>query len=109
MDIQKENELYSICPSFFSDAIACINHEKNEMDTCMAFGCECEDGWFEPLKLMSKKIEFINRLAKPYNYYFVCDQLKEKFAELNVYYSKRIINPDKETNNNENNKTSAKE
>ena len=96
MNERKENEIYSICPSFFSDAIACINHEKNEMDTCMAFGFECEDGWFEPLKTMSEKICIINEIAKHSNYFYVCDQLKEKWGELTVYYSKRKINIEKE-------------
>jgi len=86
MKKELENELYQICPTFFQEAIACQNGEMNEMDTCMAFGCECEDGWFEPLKKFANKVKLINEMAAQQNFQFVCNQLKEKYAELRIYY-----------------------
>ena len=86
MKKELENKLYNIDPTFFEDAIACENKEKNEMDTCMYWGCECGDGWFKPLEKFMHKVKFINELAKRYNTKFVCEQLKEKYGELRVYY-----------------------
>ena len=87
MTPELENELYQICPSFFYEAIACQNGEMTEMDTCMFFGCECNDGWFEPLKKFALKLKLINELAAKQNFQYVCTQLKEKYAELRIYYS----------------------
>ena len=93
MDIKLENELYSIDPIFFKDAIKCQNGEMNEMQTCMYFGCECADGWFEPLKKMTQKLAEINKIAKNYNFEFYCEQLKEKYGTLHCYWNSRAIDP----------------
>ena len=98
MKDELENKLYNIDPVFFEDAIACENKEKNEMDTCMYFGCECGDGWFKPLEKFMHKVKFINELAKRYNTKFVCEQLKEKYGELRVYYKTDKINEINENN-----------
>ena len=87
MDIEKENILYNIDPIFFKHAIACRNGEENEMNTCMAFGCECGDGWFEPLKEFASKTSVINKICEPYGIVVVCDQLKEKYGTISVYTS----------------------
>jgi len=50
------------------------------MSTCMAFGCECGDGWFEPIKKFVQKTAILNNVGKQYNIKFVCNQLKEKFG-----------------------------
>ena len=91
MDIKLENELYNIDPIFFKDAIKCQNGEMNEMQTCMYFGCECGDGWFEPLKKMTQKLAEINKIAKNYNFEFYCEQLKEKYGTLHCYWNSRAI------------------
>ena len=91
MNRELENKLYNIDPVFFCDAIACINGDLNEVQTCMAFGCECGDGWFEPLKTLANKTKLINSIAKNYNLKFVCCQLKEKFGGLRCYTSTRFI------------------
>ena len=70
MDIKLENELYSIDPIFFKDAIKCQNGEMNEMQTCMYFGCDCGNGWFKPLKKMTQKLAEINKISKNYNFEF---------------------------------------
>lgn len=52
----------------------------------LAFGCECDDGWYELLREMFKEIVDRYKLAG-----LAVDlevlQIKEKFAELRVYYS----------------------
>lgn len=82
-----ENELYIIDPIFFENAIACVEGRMNEMNTCMAFGCECGDGWFKPMKKLVEKIAVINELAKKYDVKFVADQVKEKWGYFTLYYS----------------------
>lgn len=91
MNDKLEHELYSIDPIFFEHAIKCVNGSETEMDTCMFWGCECGDGWFEPLKRFVQKTAIINKLAAEHNGKFVCDQLKEKFGEIRVYYSSKWI------------------
>ena len=95
-----EKQLYEIDPVFFEEAIACENNKMDERNTCMAFGCECGDGWFEPLKKFVEKIALINLNAKKYNIKFVCNQLKEKFGYLRVYYTNKLIDSTKITNEN---------
>lgn len=90
-----EKQLYLIDPVFFEEAIACLNGKMNEMNTCMAFGCECGDGWFEPLKKLAQKTAIINNKAKLYNVKFICCQLKEKFGTLRIYWDLKTINADK--------------
>ena len=96
MDSTYEKALYEIDPDFFSEAIACTNGVLTEVDTCMAWGCECGDGWFKPLKKFVRKVKELNAMAKSYNAVFVCEQLKEKYGELRVYYSIKKYDPEKE-------------
>lgn len=93
MTEELENKLYQLDPIFFEEAIACLRGEMNEMNTCMAFGCECGDGWFKPIELLAKKTSILNELGKQYNIKFVCNQLKEKFGEIRIYTSINKINP----------------
>jgi hypothetical protein len=87
MTEELEKQLYKADPVFFEEALKCLSGEMNEMNTCMAFGCECGDGWFEPLLKLTRKMFLINSLAKKYDLKIVCNQLKEKFGELRCYYS----------------------
>jgi hypothetical protein len=87
MDKKLEDTLYNIDPIFFEEAIACINGEMTEMNTCMAFGCECGDGWFEPIATLARKTKILNELGKQYNVKFVCNQIKEKWGILTIYSS----------------------
>ena len=99
MTPELEKELYDIDPVFFKDAIACKNGEKTEMDTCMYFGCECGDGWFEGLKDMTHKISLLNKAGKEDNIEIICNQLKEKFGTLRVYFQVGPIDKDKDSCN----------
>lgn len=95
MTPELEKEIYEISPVFFEDAIACLNKEKNEMDTCMYWGLECGDGWFEPIKIFAEKTNYVNEIAKRYNIKFVCDQLKEKYSKFTCYWSAKKIDETK--------------
>jgi len=96
MNEKLENKLYQIDPIFFEEAIACETGEMNEMSTCMAFGCECGDGWFEPLKLFVQKTHILNDLGRNYNIKFVCNQLKEKFGTLRIYSTIKKVDEDED-------------
>lgn len=85
MDKKLEHILYNIDPVFFEEAIACVEGNMNEMNTCMYWGCDCGDGWFKPIATLARKTKFLNELGKQYNVKFVCKQLKEKFGEIRIY------------------------
>lgn len=63
--------------------------------TCMAFGIQISDGWFQLLYDLSTQINNeINKLSEldRNKYYFV--QIKEKFASLRIYMSGTTKNID---------------
>ena len=47
-------------------------------ESCMAFGLECGDGWFDIIRELSEKIEPLGAVAS---------QVKEKWGELRFYVS----------------------
>jgi hypothetical protein len=95
MKIELENQLYNKYSDFFS------NKDKSIQESCMAWGIECGDGWFDILSSLCFQIhqheENINRQIKwkqeqdpEYNsdyYAFKFDQIKEKFGGLRIYFS----------------------
>ena len=90
-----EHELIQIDPIFFEDAIACSKGEMNQMDTCMYWGIDCDDGWYKPLKLFLEQMRVLNQLAKESNFKCVCDQLKEKYGKCCIYYGFRRVDETK--------------
>jgi hypothetical protein len=97
MDAELENKLYEKYPQLFS------NRTKSPMESCMSFGIECNNGWYELLSSIcwrisqhEKTIESTKRIFedKPeqikeeLEYYPVkFDQIKEKFGGLRVYFT----------------------
>jgi hypothetical protein len=95
MKIELENQLYNKYSDFFS------NKDKSIQESCMAWGIECGDGWFDILSSLCFQIhqheENINRQIKwkqeqdpEYNsdyFSFKFDQIKEKFGGLRIYFS----------------------
>jgi len=53
------------------------------METCMAWGCETADGWFD---LIYQACQEIKKVLKEDDT-FVFDQIKEKFGGLRLYCS----------------------
>ena len=74
-----------------------VNRNKNMQETCMCWGFECGDGWFNILnQLMSNiqhHIDWNNQnFEKGYKQYkqvtqVTLDQVKEKFGTLRFYYT----------------------
>lgn len=92
MTPELEQRLYDISPVFFQDAIACKKGEKTEMDTCMYWGCECGDGWFEPLKKMAFRMQVLNEYTEKRGLQIYASQIKEKWGTLEVYLDSKNSN-----------------
>ena len=76
MKRELELELVNKYPQLFKD------YRADPRVSCMAFGCECGDGWFHLIDEACKQIMETN---PPKDVYFV--QIKQKFGELVLYIS----------------------
>lgn len=56
----------------------------NEQQTCMCWGFECGDGWFNLIYNLSNKLEAYNRTV-PEGEQIYATQVKEKFGTLRFY------------------------
>ena len=98
MDAELQNQLYGKYPDLFS------NRTKSPRESCMAWGIECNNGWYELLasvcwrifqheRNISDRIRIRNKDLMPNDqsdmeYIPVkFDQIKEKYGGLRVYYS----------------------
>lgn len=98
MDQELENKLHEKYPQFFT------NKDKGIMQSCMAWGCECGNGWYDIIsslcwmirqhednKVWRKKYLEQNdpeKLKEEPEYFPVkFDQIKEKYGTLRVYFS----------------------
>lgn len=93
-----QDKLYEKYPNFFS------NKDKSIHESCMAWGIECNDGWYDLLsavcwrifqheKNIAERIAIRNKNGKendqsdldyaPVKF----DQIKEKFGGIRIYYS----------------------
>ena len=52
--------------------------------TCMHWGMECGDGWYDLLNELLEKLDYISKHS---GVQVVADQIKEKFGTLRFYYS----------------------
>ena len=106
MNIELDKKLCEKYPKIF------VNRGKNERESCMHWGLECGDGWYDVIDSMcyaltwgfETGIDVTKELAVKYNippsawtdgeYYYlhvktpgvIADQLKEKLATLRFYY-----------------------
>lgn len=105
MDAELQNKLFEKYPQFF------VNKDKGIKSSCMAWGCDCGNGWFDILSSLCWMIgqhEDNKRYQKEYNEkrnqeikdsmgisivddneYFPVkfDQIKEKYGGLRIYFS----------------------
>jgi hypothetical protein len=98
MDQELQNQLYEKYPDLFS------NKDKDIRSSCMAWGCEIGNGWYEILSNVCWMIkqhednkrwrrEYLEkndpeRLAQEPEYFPVkFDQVKEKYGGLRLYFS----------------------
>lgn len=83
MKIELEQKLVSKYPKLFSE------YGGNEKETCMAFGFECGDGWFDIIEVLSHSIQnhcdYINRMYPRFRLQAVASQVKEKYGSLRFY------------------------
>jgi hypothetical protein len=70
------------------------NRDGSIMETCMAWGFECDSGWFDIIDIMCHEIQnYIDWKSKNLSaeevesLQVVADQVKEKFGTLRFYYS----------------------
>lgn len=80
MSPELEEKLVAKYPQLFAGA------NKGPQHSCMVFGCECGDGWYEILSRLCHGIQqhIKNgdwKLEQPYEFF----QIKEKYAGLRVY------------------------
>ena len=58
-------------------------------DTCLAFGIECGDGWFDLLDklcgVIKHEVEFMNRIWPQLKFRCEAEQVKEKYGILRFY------------------------
>jgi hypothetical protein len=98
MNQELQNTLFEKYPQLFS------NRTKSRMESCMCWGIECNDGWYEILSSVcwrifqheeniSERIAVRNKFDTPndqtdLDYVPVkFDQIKEKFGGLRIYFS----------------------
>lgn len=95
MTPELENKLFSDFPNLFE------NRHKGPMGSCLSFGIECGDGWYDLIRSVCWEIkqheENVARQTKwkqeeDPNYqsdYFQVrfDQIKEKFGGLRIYFN----------------------
>lgn len=69
------------------------NRDGSIMETPMAWGFECDDGWFDVIDILCHEIqEYIDWKSKDINeeeketFQVVASQVKEKFGTLRFYY-----------------------
>lgn len=86
MDTTKEKLWYEsimdVCPILY------CQRNSPMTETCMCWGFECHQGWEEPLRKMSCRLEELNlRFYSKYHYRIQMDQVKEKYGTLRAYWS----------------------
>ena len=74
-----ERDLQRLAPQFLAEM------DLDEMESCMAWGFECGDGWYMPLKRFCEAVEAMNN-ASP-DKVIVAKQIKAKFGEMTVYWA----------------------
>lgn len=60
----------------------------DKMKTCMAWGIECGDGWYDLLDNLMEKIQFVSDKS---GVQLIASQIKEKFGTLRFYYQTESI------------------
>jgi len=84
--MKKENDEYlcKVYPKMM------VNRDKDMKETCMCWGFECGDGWFQLLNQLmgniQSYIDWQNR-EKEVVRQVTLDQVKEKFGTLRFYYT----------------------
>ena len=59
------------------------DYRGNCQQTCMAWGMECQDGWYDLLDKLLNKLDYISKTSGTQ---VVAAQIKEKYGTLRFYY-----------------------
>lgn len=90
MKRELETQLVRDFPFCFGD------YRKDPTQSCMAFGCECGDGWYDLIREACAKAEYIieqyieaHKYDEDFNEDFTprLAQVKEKFGTLRLYFT----------------------
>lgn len=85
-----EEQIYAIDPVFFRQK------DLDMTQTCMCWGIECGDGWFEPIKKFVECVALLNKMCQPFGVAIVADQIKSKWADFTCYWN--IVPLDEDSN-----------
>lgn len=68
-------------------------HQKNlpMTETCMCWGIQAGEGWYEPLNKLCSTLEELNKNYSKYRIRIEAEQVKEKYGELRFYHVVRIL------------------
>lgn len=81
MNAQLEHQLRDKYPDLFVDLYG------DPTQTCMAWGLECDDGWYTILDVLCRQIQHHQQWNMPKHLHpVVLEQVKEKFGTLRFYY-----------------------
>ena len=73
--------LYEKYPALFA------NKDKTPMQSCMAFGIECNIGWYDIISSVCYRITQHEKNEKSDYYPVTFDQIKEKWGGIRIYHS----------------------
>lgn len=83
MRIELEQKLKDKYPMLMADL---LNPDVTMQYSCMFWGIECGDGWFDLIDELCSKLEQMNvELASSGAGYIKCSQVKEKYGTLRFY------------------------
>lgn len=81
MNAQLEHQLRDKYPDLFVDLYG------DPKQTCMAWGLECDDGWYTLIDVLCRQIQHHQQWNMPKHIQpVVVEQVKEKFGTLRFYY-----------------------
>jgi predicted NAD-dependent protein-ADP-ribosyltransferase YbiA (DUF1768 family) len=89
MNSELERKIYDADPVFF---------RQKDMDmtqTCMCWGIECGDGWFEPIFEFVQKVRILNDCLSTMNMCIVASQIKSKWADFTCYWNMDVLDKGK--------------
>lgn len=76
------------------DPIFTRQYGMSQMQSCMAYGFCYEDGWFQITKKLVNYTKTLNDELQKYDMCVVCEQAKQKFGMLTIYFSvQKLSNP----------------
>lgn len=76
------------------DPIFTRQYGMSQMQSCMAYGFSYGDGWFQVTKKLVNFTKILNKQLDQYDLCVVCEQAKQKFGMLTIYWSiQKLSNP----------------